>query len=71
VEGGADVGLLYIAALNMWQNLAQSLLDKGADVHAQGGYFGNALQAASTKGSREIVRLLLDKGAHVSTGPVV
>jgi ankyrin repeat protein len=39
-------------------------LDKGADVNAQGGYFGNALQAASAEGYQEIVQLLLDKGAQ-------
>jgi hypothetical protein len=28
--------------------VAQLLLDKGADVHAENGYHGNALQAAPT-----------------------
>jgi hypothetical protein len=32
-------------------------LDKGADVNAQGGYYGNALQAASVGGHQEIVKL--------------
>ena len=27
--------------------MVQMLLEKGADVNAQGGYYGNALQAAS------------------------
>jgi hypothetical protein len=31
------------------------LLDRGADVNAQGGKFGNALQAASYRGNRETV----------------
>jgi len=39
------------------------LLDKGADVNAQGGSFGNALQAASENGHEAVVRLLLDEGA--------
>ncbi|KAK4220779.1 hypothetical protein QBC38DRAFT_493467 [Podospora fimiseda] len=43
------------------------MLDKGADVNAQGGGYGNALQAASSGGHQEIVKLLLDKGADVST----
>jgi len=30
--------------------VVQILLDKGAEVNAQGGYFGNALQAASCRG---------------------
>jgi ankyrin repeat protein len=39
------------------------LLDKGANVNAQGRYYGNALQAASAGGYREIVELLVDKSA--------
>ena len=43
----------------------QLLLDKGAEVNAQGGRFGNALQAALEGGYKKIVQLLLDKGAEV------
>ena len=43
--------------------IVQLLLDLGAPVNAQGGYYGNALQAASTRGCEPIVRLLLDRGA--------
>jgi ankyrin repeat protein len=42
------------------------LITKGADVNAQGGYYGNALQAASSGGHQEIVKLLLNKGADVN-----
>ncbi|KAK4198015.1 Pfs, NACHT and ankyrin domain protein [Triangularia verruculosa] len=45
---------------------ARDLIGKGADVNAQGGYYGNALQAASSEGHQEIVKLLLDKGADVN-----
>jgi hypothetical protein len=41
--------------------MAKLLLDKGADVNAQGGYYGNALQAASEGGLEAAVKLLLDK----------
>ena len=36
-------------------------------INAQGGYYGNALQAASTRGYEQVVRLLIDKGAEVNT----
>jgi ankyrin repeat protein len=42
------------------------LLEKGADVNAQGGYYGNALQAASAEGKKEVVGMLLEKGADVN-----
>ncbi|KAF2647015.1 hypothetical protein K491DRAFT_615416, partial [Lophiostoma macrostomum CBS 122681] len=46
------------------EQVAKLLLDKGADVNAQGGLYGNALQAASIKGHEQVVKLLLDKGAR-------
>jgi hypothetical protein len=42
------------------------LLDKGAEVNAQGGQYGNALQAASHGGHEAVVRLLLEKGAVIN-----
>jgi len=42
------------------------LLEKGADVNAQGGHYGNALQAAASEGHGMIVNLLLEKGADVN-----
>ena len=40
--------------------------EKGADVNAQGGEYGNALQAASDGGHEAIEKLLIEKGADVS-----
>ena len=40
------------------------LLDKGADVNAQGGLCSNALLAASGGGYEQVVQMLLNAGAH-------
>ncbi|KAF2677730.1 hypothetical protein K458DRAFT_279074, partial [Lentithecium fluviatile CBS 122367] len=42
------------------------LLREGADVNAQGGAYGNALQAASSGGHEQVVKLLLKKNADVN-----
>jgi hypothetical protein len=47
-------------------NAVKYLLSQGADVNAQGGWFGNALQATSFSGHEKMVELLLSKGADVS-----
>jgi hypothetical protein len=57
---------LYYASLEGLIELARQLLDKGADVNAQGGRYGNALQAASARGHDAIVQRLLDKEADVN-----
>jgi ankyrin repeat protein len=46
--------------------IVQLLLEKGADVNAQGGEYGNALYAAADGGHLEIVQLLLEKGADIN-----
>jgi ankyrin repeat protein len=48
------------------EKVTKLLLDKQANVNAQGGRYGNALQAASYKGHKAIVRLLLDHQAEIS-----
>ncbi|RKK95322.1 hypothetical protein BFJ68_g14820 [Fusarium oxysporum] len=57
---------LYYACLGGLAGAARDLVIEGADVNAQGGEYGNALQAASYNGNREVVQLLLDKGADVN-----
>jgi ankyrin repeat protein len=56
---------LLLAAENGHKQVVKLLVDKGAEVNAQGGGYGNALQTASARGYKEIVKLLLDKGAEV------
>ena len=42
------------------------LLENGARVNAEGGQYGNALQAASFRGNEAIVKLLLGNEAEVN-----
>ena len=48
------------------KRMIQLLLKRRADVKAQGGYYGNALQAACYKGYMSTVKLLLKEGANVN-----
>ncbi|KAJ0138991.1 hypothetical protein HZ326_18041 [Fusarium oxysporum f. sp. albedinis] len=57
---------LYYACLGGLSWAARDLISEGADVNAEGGVYGNALQAASSTGNLEIVQLLLDEGADVN-----
>ena len=50
---------LYYAILAGIEQLAYALLERGAEVNAQGGRYGNALQAASSEGHEAIVKVLL------------
>ena len=57
--------IYYVSEAGLLQLLKQ-LIETGADVNARGGFYGNALQAASFMGHQKIVHLLLDKGADVN-----
>jgi hypothetical protein len=57
---------LYYASFAGLQRPVRILLENGADVNMEGGYYGNALQAASAKGGKAIVQLLLEKGADIN-----
>jgi hypothetical protein len=54
---------LYAASILNSTNMARILLDAGADVNFQGGYYGSALQGATMGNSPEMVRVLLDARA--------
>jgi hypothetical protein len=57
---------LRMAAISGRVEIIRVLLDRGADVNAQGGIWGSALGLATDSGRLEAVRLLLDRGAEVN-----
>lgn len=57
---------LYYASILGLQDEALQLLKNGANVHAQGGKYSTALQAASYGGHYLTVRLLIENGADVN-----
>jgi hypothetical protein len=72
VKSSMDARLLYMLSLHGHGSLVKCMLAEdgedaeGAEVNAQGGEFGNALQAASLRGYQQIVELLLKAGAEVN-----
>ncbi|KAJ6178148.1 hypothetical protein N7519_008609 [Penicillium mononematosum] len=56
---------LYHACLEDQVEVVSLLLKHGANVNAEGGYYGCALQAATSRGSLEIMKMLIDHGAAV------
>ena len=57
---------LYYASLAGLTEASYDLLEMGADVNAQGGRYGNALQAAVDGGNEAIAKVLIEKGANAN-----
>ena len=55
--------ILHATSLGGQKFIVQMLLEKGAEVNAQGDGYGNALQAASYGGHETVVQMLLETGA--------
>ncbi|KAF5343349.1 hypothetical protein D9758_014173 [Tetrapyrgos nigripes] len=62
---GSALPFYYASMVNL-PNMVFLMMHKGADVNAQGGQYGNALQVATYFGQIEIVKLLLKNGADVN-----
>jgi ankyrin repeat protein len=56
----------YMGMHSRHEAIVKLLLENGAEVNAEGGKYGNALQAASFRGNEAIVKLLLENGAEVN-----
>lgn len=57
--------LYYAASIGVWE-VIENIIPLIDDVNAQGGRYGNALQAASVRGYEKIVQILLDVGVDVN-----
>ena len=57
---------LYHASSEGVYWLVKELIEKGANINAEGGYYGHVLQAAAAFGHLDIVTLLLEKGANIN-----
>lgn len=55
------------ASLNGHDRIVELLLERGADANAQGGRYGNALQAACYEGHDKIAQILLEREADFNT----
>jgi hypothetical protein len=74
-KGAKDLSPLYLAAYGGLYFPCKLLIEKGANIDTQGGFFGSAIQSAIASQtesvgeslSESIVKLLLDHGANVNT----
>ncbi|KAJ8128611.1 hypothetical protein O1611_g5023 [Lasiodiplodia mahajangana] len=74
-EDGADVNeqvngdfstALQAAACCSSLEVVELLIEKGADVNQQGGFYGNALQTAVVAEDLKVAKFLVDNGANVN-----
>ena len=65
-QGEDGVTPLIWASEEGHEKVVEILVKKDADVNAQGGEYGNALQAASVGGHEKVVQMLLDARADVN-----
>jgi ankyrin repeat protein len=63
MQDGEYGNALQAASYRGYEVIVKLLLDKGADVNAQGGCFDNALHAASWMGREAVVKMLRERGA--------
>ncbi|KAF7368010.1 Ankyrin [Mycena sanguinolenta] len=57
---------LHAASFRGRESIVTLLIEMGADINIQGGYFGTALIAASHGGHQHVVQLLLENGADIN-----
>ncbi|KAI0120740.1 hypothetical protein BJ170DRAFT_588950 [Xylariales sp. AK1849] len=57
--------LYYASRTGLAYSVQELIHGEEADVNAQGGQYGNALQAASDGGHDKIIQLLIENGADV------
>ena len=57
--------LYYVSSADLLES-AKMLIEGSMDVNAPGGFYGNALQAASNSGYIDLVHLLLNNGADIN-----
>ena len=68
LENGADVNALHAARASHEgpEDIAQMLLENGTEIDAEGGEYGNSLQAACYHGYEKVVQVMLEMGARVN-----
>lgn len=66
VDSCTAVSPLYYTSVSGFHWLSSLILERGDDPNAEGGIYGNPLQAAAFKGHESIVRLLLREGAKIN-----